>query len=273
MSDVLKKDTAAFNPFPDEISNLADLLFPDSRPQAVLLALPETAAQTEQLLQDWLHPEEIRRLNSFSLEKRQREWLGGRICAKQSLHLYLRQHDKNSPLPLPQQYSVTSEESGRPHLKIAQKLCCDTPEISISHSKNYATALCAGNPCGIDIQYPAGNLNKVKERFATDEEERTLKQSLDRHPPLDQLVMLWAAKEAVKKMLSPYGMPGFHELVLTAIHCQDNNTAILYLTQQNITAKRGYSVVVGLLDNGYSMALCCYTTPITGSSQSQNHHP
>ncbi len=269
MPDVLKRYSAAFDPFPNEILTLAVRLFPHARPTAVLLLLAENVSQTEESVQGWLHSEEIQRHKNFSLEKRQREWLGGRICAKQSLHLYLRQFDKNTPLPIPNQYRIKNEESGRPHLTIAEKLCCDTPEISISHSKNYATALCAGSPCGIDIQYTARNLNKVKERFATEEEELLLRQFLGRYLPLEQLAMLWAAKEAVKKMLSLFGMPGFHELVLTDIHSQENGAAILYLSQQNATTEKSYSVAAGLLDNGYSLALCCHE-PITGSRPFHN---
>ena len=255
MPDLLKSHGTALSPLPARISKIAAALFPRSLPAAVILALTEDSNQTKESMRFWLRPEELLQLDRFSLEKRRREWLGGRVCAKQSLLLHLDLADAKYPLPSPGDCCVENEESGRPHLIFTGKRSFEAVEISISHSKNHATALCACRPCGIDIQHPATNLYKVKERFADSKEEETLTASLKSHSPLEQLVMLWSAKEAVKKMLSKNTMPGFHELILHTISGIEKGGSIFHLTHPQ--SGHSYPVVTGLLDNGYGLALCC----------------
>ncbi len=254
MPDLLKSHGTALSPLPARISKIADALFPRSLPAAVILALTEDSNQTKESMSSWLRPEELLQLDRFSLEKRRREWLGGRICAKQSLLLHL-DLAAPPPLPSPGDCRIENEESGRPHLIFTGKKTFGPVEISISHSKNHATALCACSPCGIDIQHPATNLYKVKERFADSREEEILTASLRSHSPLEQLVMLWSAKEAVKKMLSKNTMPGFHELILHTISGIEEGASIFHLSHH--PSGHCYPVVTGLLGNDYGLALCC----------------
>jgi len=71
---------------------------------------------------------------------------------------------------------------------------------------------------------------------------------------LQHLTLLWAGKEAVKKMLSPEGIPGFLELTLLKISPKTSSTTILTFSK---TGKAPLPVVAGILDTGYGIAYCC----------------
>jgi phosphopantetheinyl transferase len=78
-------------------------------------------------------------------------------------------------------------------------------------------AVAASSPCGIDIQVTSDALNRVKERFCSQEEEGLLGRDLKKLQLPDHLTLLWAAKEAVKKGAELAHMPGFLDLVLAQI--------------------------------------------------------
>jgi phosphopantetheinyl transferase len=245
-----EKQPILFESLPGGISNLGNTLFPNSLLSVVILPLTYISTQTKQ----WLHEKELIKLSGFSFEKRHREWLGGRICSKQGLHTFLQQQDSFQFIPEHQQYRVASEESGKPYFTGLNEIDFLFPELSISHSKDFATALISKTRCGIDIQYPADNLYRVKEKFSTETEEVLLQQALPELSTLQQLILLWTGKEAVKKMLSPRGIPGFHELVLQKIISHGTPTAILNFSTpgENI-----FSVAASILNTGYGIALCC----------------
>ncbi|MEN8200316.1 MAG: 4'-phosphopantetheinyl transferase superfamily protein, partial [Thermodesulfobacteriota bacterium] len=132
------------------------------------------------------------------------------------------------------------------------------PNLSISHSEDYGAALISNTPCGIDIQYHDPGLERVKERFCTETEERLLARQTPELSTLSRLSLLWAGKEALKKMLSPEGMPGFQELKLCSLSAHEHGNMVLYFAG----AKESDSlltVAAGFLDNSYSLALCCKT--------------
>lgn len=245
-----------FDSIPIVVSELVNTLFPDSAPSVVVLPLSAITREIQDSLNNWLHERELNQLAQFSYEKRHREWLGGRICAKQSLRIFLQQQDDTPFTPEHQQSRIASEESGRPYFTQLAEFAFSFPELSISHSKDFAAAMSSTTHCGIDIQYPAENLLKVKERFATTAEEFLLQESLPQLPILEQLSLLWAGKEAVKKMLSPYGMPGFHELTLHTIRHHDASHAVLYFSQANEPEKL-LPVATTILASNYALALCC----------------
>jgi len=250
MSIPEKKQPVLFDSLPGGILYLGNTLFPDSLISIVILPLTYINTQTKQ----WLHEKELIKLSSFSFKKRYREWLGGRICSKQGLYTYLQQQDSFQFIPEPQQYLVASEESGKPYFTGFRDIDFSFPELSISHSKDFATALISKTYCGIDIQYPAENLYKVKEKFCTEQEELLLQQGLPKLSALQQLTLLWTGKEAIKKMLSPTGIPGFHELSLQEIRPHDTSTATLCFSK---TGEKFLSVAACILDTGYGLALCC----------------
>ncbi len=254
---ILQKEQAIiFKSMPADLSKLALGLFPDSFPSMVVLPLNTIKRLTAHTLQQWLHEKEMTRLATFSHKKRHREWLGGRLCAKQALFAYLSQHPVSSYLPEHHQFRVAVTETGRPYFDQPEDINFPMPAISISHSSDFAAAITSKTHCGIDIQYSAENLHRVKERFCTEEEEHILHQSLTHLSSLLQLTFLWSGKEAVKKMLSPYGIPGFHELHLQKIKQQGVSSATLYFIKKDESFNI-FTVAVGIYNSNYALALCC----------------
>lgn len=254
MLEPKEKQIIRFNPLPSETLKLGNTLYPDSYPSIVTLPLSHIKTLIKKTRKQWLHKEELTKLDTFSYEKRYKEWLGGRICSKQSLHNFLDQQNSPNIAFVHRQFRVASEESGRPFFTCSEGNTLSLPELSISHSKDFATALVSKTYCGIDIQHPAENLFRVKERFISDNEELLLRTLLPQLSELQHLTLLWAGKEAVKKMLSPEGIPGFLELTLLKISPKTSSTTILTFSK---TGKAPLPVVAGILDTGYGIAYCC----------------
>jgi phosphopantetheinyl transferase len=165
----------------------------------------------------WLSSTEENRLRELKLDKRRREWLAGRICAKIAVCDYLRSHQQGQKLPAYNEIQISNSEDGRPFVAwTGEEMRPQAPDISISHSGSLALALAARTCCGVDVQEVSDKLNRVKERFCTEQEALLVcgRQTLD---PLMGLALLWTAKEAAKKALSASAMPGFTDLVLTGI--------------------------------------------------------
>ena len=191
-----RKQTIAFSSLPGLFLTIAKTLYQDTFATVSILSLTNLRNQTKDTLPYWLHETERTTLATFSYEKRHLEWLGGRICAKQVLHEYLQKKESSILLPRHHDYRIAAQESGRPYFSAITAVDFVLPELSISHSKEYATALCSQYHCGIDIQYPAESLQKVAERFATSREEKLLNDFLPNLALLSRLAMLWAGKEA-----------------------------------------------------------------------------
>lgn len=253
-----KNQTIIFTALPAGLSSIANTLFPGSVATAAILSLSNINNQSAPTLTHWLHKNELTQLSRFSLEKRHREWLGGRICAKQGLRIYLRQQGGSHFLPKHHQCSVASEKSGRPYFSQMEGVDFSFPELSISHSKDFATAMISSSHCGIDIQYPAKNLSRVKECFITNKEEELIHETLPQLSTLAQLALIWSSKEAIKKMLSPTGMVGFHELTLKRV-IRKNGTDVVFYFSGSDNHKKTFPVAAGIQNSGYSLALCCQT--------------
>jgi phosphopantetheinyl transferase len=194
-----------------------------SKPCSVPVLLDMSALEAdvhlnETLLKSWLSEEERQHLHRFTLAKRRKEWLAGRICAKAAINDYFLTYGKGWNLPPWNEVTITNSESGRPCAILAGgERLPGGPDISISHSGDLALAFASQTCCGVDIQKTSRTLIRVKERFSTDREEQLVASNVRKNDPLMPLGLLWAAKEAAKKALSGTGMPGFLDLVLTDI--------------------------------------------------------
>ena len=252
-----------FNTLPVSFMNLTENLFNTSTPAIAILPLSTvTQPATEDTL-GWLHHRERTQLEKFSFEKRYCEWLGGRICAKQSLRIFLRGNAQHTDvIPDHTQCCTQSEESGRPFFSTINGSSFNFPELSISHSKEYAAALSSSTACGIDIQFSAQNLVRVQDKFCTAEEAHILQQALPVLAPLSHLTLIWSAKEAVKKMLSSGGIPGFQELQLCRLEPQNSDDFILNFS----SAKTKHSIPVSatMTKDNYAVAICCAASSQTG---------
>lgn len=166
----------------------------------------------------WLSEEERRHHKRLTLAKRRKEWLAGRICAKFAIDDYFRTYGKGWKLPPWAEVTISNSDTGRPYaMLVGGERLPGRPDISISHSGEFALALVAQTFCGVDIQKTSPTLVRVKERFCADQEERLLTSALRKSDHLMSLARLWAAKEAAKKALSITAMPGFLDLILADI--------------------------------------------------------
>ena len=254
-----EKSPISFKALPEELAALSENLFPNLLSSVAILPLTTIDKMTGQDIRNWLHKKESEQLATYTYAKRNREWLGGRICAKEGLRLFLhRQKKVTTVLPF-SQYRVRNEESGRPCFADSTSSTFPLPQLSITHSNGLAAALTSLSHCGIDIQYSSEKLLRVKERFCTPDEAQLLQDCMPQLTEISQLTMLWAGKEAVKKMLSHEGIPGFHELNLQQLTPQNENSAVLHFSRTDRHETLS-PVAAGILGNEYALTLCCHNS-------------
>lgn len=157
-----------------------------------LATVPPELSLLPKELSTLLSSQEKEMLTSFSHKKRFREWLGGRIAAKECLKAM-----ELCPDGLARTVSILPDSHGRPVVHQAQP---EKPFLSISHSHDFAAAIAALNPCGLDLQKIAPKISALTDKF-TNTRERALLASIESTP--QALTLIWTVKEAVKKRILP----------------------------------------------------------------------
>ena len=186
---------------------------PEARLQLGAVPLTTLDDCTPEMVSHYLSADELNRWTELSQRKRRTEWLGGRLAAKWAAAGLLGETTVDW-----QGLVIRSEEDGRPY--VVTEAQAVAPFISISHSGHLAASLAANLPCGLDIQQPGAKIHRVKKRFAAPEEEDILTAS---QPPesfaeTERLTILWAAKEAVRKMVRTRPLLGLLEIRLLVGH-------------------------------------------------------
>ncbi len=168
-----------------------------------------------------LSVEEQEHLATFRLDKRRREWLGGRLAGKQAL-LLLTGADIE-----PRAVSILPDRHGRPRASLP--LPPPTPSLSISHSGGFAVAMaCRGRSCGIDIQEIVPRIRRLARHIGDEPELAILAQRTDADETT-RLTMLWAAKEAAKKSLLSDRSAFFSAIRLLDIGSDPAGTPVFHL--------------------------------------------
>lgn len=116
-------------------------------------------------------------LESIRTENRKKEWLAVRVLTKELV-------GEETP--------IMYRPNGAPYL----------PEkdfhISISHTKGYvAVILSDQEPVGIDIEYRAERILKIRDKFLSKEEN----QAIDIEHEVEHLLLYWCAKETLFKII------------------------------------------------------------------------
>lgn len=237
--------------FPDVFKEAVAELFSSHLYGAVLLRQDEIAATCPP--EQFLSEQELERYQNYRLPKRRCEFLGGRICAK----LALQQYHSELPLP-PQLIEIISAPGGRPLFSLPAVTILDDLHLSISHGGELVGAVVANSPCGLDLQPIKDNLVRVREKYCLPKEDRLLQSSLSALEEQWRLVLLWTAKEAVKKALSYRHMYGFLELELTALRPLASSCfgLSLRLTADKRTGNFSDLLVAAAIIDGYGVALC-----------------
>lgn len=254
-----------FNRLPSCLSALTKQHFPALHLQSMMINTANldglTDQQAQQICRQWLSDEERRQLQELLLPKRRKEWLGGRICAKQAALDFLAATAQGQQALLRvQDLKILSAPSGRPFLETLPA-ATPPPRISISHSGSFAVATATSMACGIDIQETRDTLTRVRDQFCTQEERALLTTRLPQLlPPAAHLTLLWAAKESIRKAISSIPMPGF-----LTIHLRDIGTGpspechFFSLEVETLSRQSGPTVCLGVTTHfscGYATALC-----------------
>jgi len=131
-------------------------------------------------------------------------------------------------------------------------------DISIAHSGDYGVALASESRCGIDLQQHEAALLRVQEKYCSEQEHGRLKTFLTNNDVVTRLNILWATKEAAKKALSHWQMPGFLDLELWQLQKIYTNCIVLSLRITNVKSRhmpKEVAVVAGMFGN-YALAIC-----------------
>jgi 4'-phosphopantetheinyl transferase EntD len=143
-----------------------------------------------------LSPDELKIFQSFSFPKRQREWLGGRLAVKFAVLLLQGERISAGRFSA---ISILPRSNGSPEL-FYPAAPDPLPCISLSHSNDYAVGMAAyATACGVDIQKITPQTKKVVSRFAEQDEIDLLAAGTPALKTMEQLSLLWSAKEALKK--------------------------------------------------------------------------
>ena len=256
-------DTQLKNLFPKAVKKGAIEIFGEQTIQPVLLRLipADTAAGPSNTFADiseLLHPKEKATLGSYRFTKRRTEYLTGRICAKKAVHYFLSESSKYPGSLLPAEIEIDSTNLGRPKIHLpwpkANTLKID---ISISHSGDYGAALAAESKCGLDLQLQKSALLQVREKFCTTSEFSLLEKYLVNRDALARLTILWAAKEAGKKALSSWQMPGFLDLQLYELTRYPGYVSVsLHMSNRKHEQIPDQLTVVASMFGDYALAIC-----------------
>jgi len=125
-----------------------------------------------------LTAEEQRLLESYKHEGRKKHWLSYRILIRELIE---------------ESHQVTYTDFGKPFLKLDSR----NKHLSITHSGDYS-AVVINESCavGIDIEKSTKRIERVKERFLSDEELNFM----DAENYQNHLTICWTAKEALFKL-------------------------------------------------------------------------
>jgi phosphopantetheinyl transferase len=251
------------NLFPEAISKGASEIFGDQSMQPVLLGLLSATTvaehpQADSRFCEMLHPKEAAILSGYRFPKRRSEYLTGRICAKMAIQGFSNLTETHAiPLLLPE-IEIANTVNGRPNVRVhTPKANALKMDISISHSGNYGVALAAESKCGIDLQRQEAALRRVQEKYCSEGEYRLLETFLTDNDAVTRLAIVWAAKEAAKKALSHWQMPGFLDLEVRELksftHCMALSLRLTHTKSQQIPEE--LTVVAGMFDD-YALAIC-----------------
>jgi acyl transferase domain-containing protein/phosphopantetheinyl transferase len=150
----------------------------------------------------YLHSDEMSEYRELApFLARQREWLMGRLAAKDVVRTWVFRRDPSAgQLIHPSTIVIRPDALGRPVVvRIAGS--DSLPEISISHCSRAAMAVAGEVPVGVDIALVSPAALEVWEQFTTATEAELFADRLQTEPDEEWATRLWCAKEAVGKAL------------------------------------------------------------------------
>lgn len=138
--------------------------------------------------------EEFRALKRFA--KRRRDWLLGRVAAKDAVRTWLGDKTGNRELH-PAAFAIAREDGGTLRVKhLAAGLPC--PSLSISHSNGSALGVAHHDSVGVDLERVVPRERSFLETFTREDEREWIGDLLAQNGD-EAMTRLWCAKEAVSK--------------------------------------------------------------------------
>lgn len=142
-------------------------------------------------------PDEVRRAEAFTSEKRRREWLAWRALLQDILPGAVVDYTPDGAPALKDSASVLGVDAAelRDGSPRGEYKC-----LSVSHSIDMVAVMVADRPCGVDIETYNRNFSRVASKYIADAERRYLIPDTS-----CSYARLWCAKEALYKWA---GIPG-----------------------------------------------------------------
>ena len=212
--------------------------------------LPLTKDQPQPSFADFLRPEERHHWQSLASDKRQREWLAGRICAYDcARRLLATKYPDEAARFSVRDWWLDNGEDGRPFWQGNAPAILRDLDISLSHGGGYALAIIAPPRVGADVQPCLPKVERVAAQFAHPEEEDTLARLLLEQDRLTRLTLLWSVKESLRKAAT--ALPGFLAMRLTDGNRVDNGWQLMLTWEA-----RQKATVAATLHDGHAFAFC-----------------
>ncbi len=150
----------------------------------------------------YLHMDEMQAFaDKRGFDRRQQQWLLGRIAAKDAVRAWLARQAGDEEMLHPAAFTIDQDEKGRPRV-VLEGLSQEGPLLSIAHCEDRAIAIAHGGAVGVDIEPIAPRDSDFIDTFATEAERDLLKEvSGPSDLPDEWVTRLWCAKEAAGKFL------------------------------------------------------------------------
>ncbi|RPI03471.1 MAG: 4'-phosphopantetheinyl transferase superfamily protein [Calditrichaeota bacterium] len=152
-----------------------------------------------------LSPDEYTAYEMLRFQKRQVEWLSGRIAAKLAVaKQYYMLGRKFSWADI----SVHNDARHAPFVPAFPEW-----NLSISHSQEFAVAVLSRRPIGVDLEKIESRPRQLADYFCCGDEKNVLAE-LEQNEVLwnQRMTWFWTRKEAVAKFLKLGGAIGFHQI-------------------------------------------------------------
>jgi phosphopantetheinyl transferase len=164
-----------------------------------------SSADLEIVARSYLHTDEMEEFrNKAEAPQRQRQWLLGRIVAKDAIRALLAASTSGPRDIHPASLIIVYDESRCPLVDpgTLPGLRQPVPSVSIAHCRDRAVAIADHVPVGVDLEHIVSRDDAFRETAFTPSERILLEQAAQGLPPaLDEWVTrVWCAKEATRKL-------------------------------------------------------------------------
>ncbi|MGJ0509383.1 MAG: polyketide synthase dehydratase domain-containing protein [Methylocystis sp.] len=154
----------------------------------------------------YLHMDEMEAFRAKAkVPRRQREWLMGRIAAKDAIRALLAASSEGPREIHPASLAILYDENRRPLVdpRSLQRVTFPAPSISVTHCRDRAIAVAHRAPVGVDLEHIIPRDAAFREAAFTPAECALLEQITQGSAAAleEWMTRLWCAKEATRKLL------------------------------------------------------------------------